>query len=76
MYALIPLSMLEIVQRFAEKGYQIEPEALEMIRSYSGAREELVGQILSNIDGSVVVIRAGHISDILSPSEGLASTCP
>ncbi len=63
--------MLEIVQRFAEKGYQIEPEALEMIRSYSGAREELVGQILSNIDGSVIVIRAGHISDILSPSEGL-----
>ena len=65
--------MLEIIQRFAEKGYQIDQDALEMIRSYDGAREELVGQILSNIDCSVVVIHARHVSGILSSNNGLAS---
>lgn len=71
MYVLIPLSMLEIVQRLAENGYQIDPEALEMISSYGGAREDLVRQILSNLDVSVVVICAGHVSSFLSPSNGL-----
>jgi DNA polymerase II small subunit len=65
--------MLDIVHRLAESGYQIDPEALDMIGTYRGTTEDLVNQILSNIDGSVVVIRAKHISSCLSRSNGLAN---
>lgn len=54
--------MLEIVQRFAEQGYQLEPEALEIIKSYPGARDDLIRRIISSLDGSVAVVRASHIS--------------
>ena len=60
--------MRNIVQRFAEQGYQIDPPALELIESYNGPRDELVRQILSNMDGNIAVIQAGHISNILSRS--------
>ena len=45
-----------IVMRFAEKGYQIEPEALEAICCYSGSTEELVRRIIGSIDRSVAVM--------------------
>ncbi len=52
----------DIVQRFAEKGYQLEPEALELICGYPGAREELIRQIIGSLDRSVAVIRTSHVS--------------
>ena len=52
----------DIVQRFAEKGYQLEPEALELICAYPGAREELIRQIIGSLDRSVAVIRTSHVS--------------
>jgi DNA polymerase II small subunit len=64
--------MLEIVQRFAENGYQIDPDALEMILSHGGSRDRLIGQILCNIDNTIVVINAGLVSGILSGDQSVA----
>ncbi len=61
--------MLEIVQRFAEQGYQLEPEALEIIKSYSGARDDLILQIISSLDDSVAVIGASHISCLIAAKQ-------
>jgi DNA polymerase II small subunit len=63
--------MRNIVQRFAEHGYQIDPQALELIESYSGNQDDLMRQILNHIDSSVAVIQAGHISDFLSLNRGM-----
>ncbi len=52
----------DIVQRFAEKGYQLEPEVLEFIRVYPGVRDDLIRQIISSVDRSVAVIRTSHVS--------------
>ncbi len=52
----------DIVQKFAEKGYQLEPEALELICAYPGAREELIRQIIGSSDRTVAVIRTSHVS--------------
>ncbi|MGA9098002.1 MAG: DNA-directed DNA polymerase II small subunit [Methanotrichaceae archaeon] len=60
--------MLEIVQRFAEQGYQLDPDALEIIKSYAGTREDLIRRILTCLDGSVAVISASQVSAIVSDS--------
>ncbi|MDM7934406.1 MAG: DNA-directed DNA polymerase II small subunit, partial [Methanothrix sp.] len=59
---------LDIVQRFAEEGYQLEPEALAQIHSYRGSRDDLIQRIISSLDGSVAVIRAYHISGLIEDS--------
>jgi DNA polymerase II small subunit len=65
--------MRNIVQRFAEHGYQIDPQALELIESYSGPRDELVRQILDDMDNSVAVIRPGHICGFLTLKQSLGT---
>ena len=50
------------MQRFAELGYQLEPEALEIICRYSGSKEELLARIISSADRSVAVIRTSMVS--------------
>jgi DNA polymerase II small subunit len=50
------------VQRFAEMGYQLEPEALEIICRYPGSKDELLRRILSSMDRSVAVIRTSQVS--------------
>jgi len=47
----------DIVQRFAEQGYQLEPKALETICSYHGARDDLIRRIIGSTDRSVAVIQ-------------------
>lgn len=54
----------EIILRFAEQGYQLEPEALQLICSQPGHREDLIRQILGSIDRSVAVIRACQVSEL------------
>jgi len=56
------------VQRFAEEGYQLEPEALAAIHSYRGAREDLIRQIIGSLDSSVAVVMASHVSCLISAS--------
>ncbi|MGP8331337.1 MAG: DNA-directed DNA polymerase II small subunit [Methanosarcinaceae archaeon] len=51
---------VNIIEMFAEEGYQVSPEAVEMI-SACVSPIELVGHILATIDESVFVIGAGHI---------------
>jgi DNA polymerase II small subunit len=68
--------MLEIVARFAEQGYQLEPEALELIRSYPGAREDLVRSILNSLDGSLAVIRSSHLSGLLAAASAGGDSIP
>jgi DNA polymerase II small subunit len=70
---------LDIVQRFAEEGYQLEPEALAIIRSYRGGKEDVIRRVISGLDPSVAVVGAAHISGLmaalareLSPSRGQA----
>ncbi len=49
----------EIVQIFAESGFQIDPEALDILKS-SGS-PELIQDLLKSIDGSVMVIGTEHL---------------
>lgn len=60
--------------RFAEQGYQLEPEALQLICSHPGSREELIRQILSGIDRSVAVIRACQVSDLAKSTVARSAT--
>jgi DNA polymerase II small subunit len=62
--------MLEIVQRFAEQGYQLEPEALEIIKSYHGARDDLIRRIINSLDGTIAVIRASDVSCLMDADGG------
>ncbi|MCJ7444042.1 MAG: DNA-directed DNA polymerase II small subunit [Methanotrichaceae archaeon] len=68
--------MFEIVQRFADQGYQLDPKALELIKSHP-AKEELIKSLLSNLDLAVSVIDSSHISNLgqssLAPT-GIKST--
>ncbi|MDD4161401.1 MAG: DNA-directed DNA polymerase II small subunit [Methanothrix sp.] len=77
----------EIVQRLAEQGYQLEPEALEIICRYSGSKEELLRRIISSMDGSVAVIgttmvtchldsSSKHVPSSLSSSSSLSLPSP
>ncbi len=53
--------MQEIVQRFAEEGYMIEPEALELIASYPGPLDELVEGVIRGLESSTLVVGASEI---------------
>jgi len=57
------------VQRFAEQGYQLEPEALEIICSYHGARDDLIRRIIGSTDRSVAVIQMSQVSCLIEPGE-------
>ncbi|MDF0591090.1 DNA-directed DNA polymerase II small subunit [Candidatus Methanocrinis natronophilus] len=57
--------MREIVQRFAEEGYMIDPDALELIASYPRPWEELVEGVIRGLSRSTLVVVA---SDIRSSS--------
>ncbi|MGP8336643.1 MAG: DNA-directed DNA polymerase II small subunit [Methanosarcinaceae archaeon] len=51
---------VNIIAMFAEEGYQVSPDAVDVIYSH-GSPVELVEHILANIDESVFVVEAGHI---------------
>ena len=55
------------MQRFAEQGYQLEPEALEIICSYHGARDDLIRRIIGSTDRSVAVIQMSQVSCLIEP---------
>ncbi|MDD4447964.1 MAG: DNA-directed DNA polymerase II small subunit [Methanothrix sp.] len=57
-----------MVQRLAEQGYQLEPEALEIICRYPGSKEELLARIISSADRSVAVIGRSMVSCHLEPA--------
>jgi DNA polymerase II small subunit len=63
-----PSAGLEIVEKLAELGYQLEPEALEIICRYRGSKEDLLKRIVSSTDRSVVVIGSSQVSCHLDSS--------
>lgn len=52
----------EIIQIFAESGFQIDPRALDMIKT-SGS-PELIQNVLKSIDDSVLVVGIEHIKPL------------
>ncbi|MCU0637799.1 MAG: DNA-directed DNA polymerase II small subunit [Methanothrix sp.] len=58
----------DIVQRLAEMGYQLEPEALKVICRHPGSKEDLLRRIVSSTDRSVAVIGTSHLSCLLDSS--------
>lgn len=62
--------MLEIVQMFAERGYQLTPEALEILsKKDTGSIDHLI----SSLDASTVVVSAEHILSLLNGGRGRAA---
>ncbi|HJH31593.1 MAG TPA: DNA-directed DNA polymerase II small subunit [Methanosarcinaceae archaeon] len=51
---------VDIIAMFAEEGYQVSPDAVELIFAH-GSPVELAGYILATIDESIFVVEAGHI---------------
>jgi DNA polymerase II small subunit len=64
----IPDPGREIVQRLAEMGYQLEPEALKIICRHPGSKEDLLRRIISSTDRSVAVIGTTQLSCLLNSS--------
>ncbi len=61
----------KIIQRFAEVGYQIHPDAVAMIKEH-GAPDKLIQDILASLDGSVLVVKPEHIKSRLpQPTYGV-----
>ena len=54
-----------VLERFAEHGYQLDPEALQMICSYEGASDDLIRRIIASMDRSVAVIKASQVCRLL-----------
>ncbi len=63
--------MLEIVLRFAEQGFQIDPGAVELIESLPKPRDDLLRRLLQGLDRSIVVVSA----DDLRASGLLSARC-
>ena len=52
-----------IVQRFVDRGYQINPDAVGMIAQY-GATDEIISRIIESLDKSILVVGPHHINAI------------
>ncbi len=50
----------EIIQIFAESGFQVDPRALDMIKG----KPELIQNVLKSLDGSVLVVGVEHIKPL------------
>lgn len=59
----------EIVQIFAESGFQIDPQALDAIKTGS---PELIHDVLRSIDNSVLVVGIEHIRPITLKKKDIA----
>jgi len=51
----------------------VDPEALELIRSYPGAKDDLIGRLMTGCDRSVAVISASQVSCLLRDPESAAA---
>ncbi len=54
----------EIIQIFAESGFQVNPQALEVLKSGS---PELIQDLIRSIDSSVLVVGKEHIKSAVEP---------
>lgn len=56
--------MAKIIQKFAETGYQIHPDAVKLIEQHNGPTKSMVQDILASLDESVLVIAPEHIRNV------------
>ncbi|HIH36684.1 MAG TPA: DNA-directed DNA polymerase II small subunit [Methanocellales archaeon] len=56
----------DTIQRFAEAGHQIHPDAVAMIQKHEGSIEALMQDILTSLDDSVLVVTPEHVRNALS----------
>ena len=54
------MQKIDIIAMFAEEGYQVSPDVVEVISTH-GSPVELVKHILATIDESVFVVKIEHI---------------
>ncbi len=54
------------IQRFAEAGHQIHPDAVAMIQKHDGPIEALMQEILMSLDDSVLVVTPEHVRNAVS----------
>jgi DNA polymerase II small subunit len=52
----------DIIQIFAESGFQVDPAALDMLKT--SASPELIKELLRSLDSSVIVVGAEHIRSV------------
>ena len=56
----------ETIQRFAEAGHQVHPDAVAMIQKHDGSIEALMQEILTSLDDSVLVVTPEHVKNAVS----------
>ena len=72
------LKELEIVKKFADFGFQVDPEAIELLTQYSSSGEceedfeigELAECVTKSVDPSIFVISPEHIADFIQRKGG------
>ncbi len=62
---------IEIVKRFAELGYQVQPDAIDLLKRYEQEQEvgvgldEIVEDVASSLDSSTFVISTEQITEVI-----------
>jgi len=63
---------IEIVKRFADLGFQVQPEAIELLNQSEAESHldvnEIVKSMTNSLDPSIFVISTGHIAEFLKNS--------
>lgn len=61
------MNEIEVVQQFAEAGYQISPKAASIISGCNGHAKDIINRVIKSLDDSVLVVDVNHIESIQSP---------
>ncbi|MFQ6072740.1 MAG: OB-fold nucleic acid binding domain-containing protein, partial [Methanosarcinales archaeon] len=55
------MNEIEVVQQFAEAGYQISPKAASIISGCNGHAKDIINRVIKSLDDSVLVVDVNHI---------------
>jgi len=55
------MNEIEVVQQFAEAGYQISPKAASRISGCNGHAKDIINRVIKSLDDSVLVVDVNHI---------------
>ncbi|MFQ6120650.1 MAG: DNA-directed DNA polymerase II small subunit [Methanosarcinales archaeon] len=68
------MNEIEVVQQFAEAGYQISPKAASIISGCNGYAKDIINRVIKSLDDSVLVVDVNHIESIQSQLEHTKKT--
>ncbi|MEM2924229.1 MAG: DNA-directed DNA polymerase II small subunit [Methanocellales archaeon] len=57
---------LNIVREFANHGFCIEPEAVNLFNAYQGRVDDLISKVLNSLDSNVLVISREHVKKAIA----------